>query len=174
MRSSILAALSVGATVAAIGVLTPPAGLAESSGGTGKEPTLFAPPAERVLYGHLKTLTRKGTAYELRVDLAEWLGGMTANRAAAEDGVVAPGEPVPNDYYIVDDDHRLFTYRVPATTPVTVVTRGPRSTRISVAELAAIVKGRNPRRRPLYGPSLGFWLRIATDTVRSLDQQYQP
>jgi hypothetical protein len=167
MRSLVLAAL-------AVAVLAQPAAVTGSSGSGEKQPVLYAPPAERVLYGHLKTLTRKGTAYELRVDLAEWLGGMTANRAAAEDGIVAPGEPVPNDYYIVDDDHRLFTYRVPATTPVTVVTRGARSTRISVAELAAIVKGRNPRKRALYGPTLGFWLRVATDTVRSLDQQYQP
>jgi hypothetical protein len=38
------------------------------------------------------------------------------------------------------------------------------------------VKGRNPKRRRLYvlGNRLGFWIRVATDTVRSLDQQYQP
>jgi len=55
-------------------------------------------------------------------------------------------------------------------------TAGLRSTRITVAELAQIVRGGNPKRRRLYVPGnrLGFWIRVATDTVRSLDQQYQP
>jgi hypothetical protein len=61
---------------------------------------------------------------------------------------------------------------------VTVVTIGalPRSTRISVAELAAIVKGRNPKDRRLLDPRgfLGYWAKVRIDTVVTLDQQYQP
>jgi hypothetical protein len=47
----------------------------------------------------------------------------------------------------------------------------------ATANRAAIEdKGRNPRRRPLLDrtKALGFWIRVATDSVRSLDQQYQP
>jgi hypothetical protein len=132
-----------------------------------------------VLYGHLKSLTRSGARYELRFDPAWWLGGTTANRAAIEDRVIPPGDVVPNDYYVRDETHRLLTYRVPATARATVITLGTqslRSTTIPVAELAQIVRGRNPKRRRLYVPGnrLGFWIRVATDTVRSLDQQYQP
>ena len=47
-------------------------------------------------------------------------------------------------------------------------------TPITVSELAQIVKGRNPRGRQLMEPKAGFWIRVAGDTVRSLDQQYQP
>jgi hypothetical protein len=50
---------------------------------------------------------------------------------------------------------------------------GLRSTRVSVSELAAIVKGRNPKNRRLYG-NLGYWARVAGDRVVALDQQYQP
>jgi hypothetical protein len=35
------------------------------------------------------------------------------------------------------------------------------------------VKGRNPKKRRLYG-NLGYWARVAGDRVVALDQQYQP
>jgi hypothetical protein len=133
-----------------------------------------ATPRQVVLYGHVKSLARKGRHFELRVDPAWWLEGVTAQRAAVEDKFIRPGEPVPNDYYIREDGHRLLTYLIPASAHVGVLTGGTRTTAITVSELAQIVKGKNPRRRPLSEPKAGFWLRVATDTVRSLDQQYQP
>jgi hypothetical protein len=129
-------------------------------------------PAETVLFGHIESLTRKGSGYELRFDPALLLTGETASVAAAEDGAVAPGEPVPNDNYVVDEGHRLFTYRVPATAKVTVLATSPESTPITVAELAQIVAGEHG---PLWEPiETGFWLRARIDTVLSLDQQYHP
>jgi hypothetical protein len=136
-----------------------------------------APAGQVAQWGHVKSLVRKGRRYELRFDPAWWLGGVTASRAALED---TGSSDVPNDYYVVDESHRALTYLVPTTARVTVLvnsgTRGIRPTRIGVAELAQIVKGRNPRGRALYdrGNHLGYWIRVAADTVRSLDQQYQP
>jgi hypothetical protein len=140
-------------------------------------PLVMGAPRVQVLYGHIRSLARKGARYELRFDPAFWLGGETARRAAVEDGVLAPGEPVPNDYYVVEAGHRPLTYLVPPTARVTVVTRQPGgigSTSIRVSELAQIVKGGNPRRRSLFGRDLGYWIRVRTDTVQRLDQQYQP
>ncbi len=135
-----------------------------------------APAGETVQWGHVKSLLRKGSRFELRFDPALWLSGVTAQRAAVADKVLRPGEPVPNDYYIRDESHRLLTYLVPAGARVTVLTNATCSTPIGVAELAQIVRGQNPKRRPLYdrGNHLGYWLRVRIDTVRSLDQQYQP
>jgi hypothetical protein len=138
---------------------------------------MTGPPQVLWQYGHIKSLVRKGARYELRFDPAYWLGGVTATRAAVEDKAIGPGEPVPNDYYIRDETHRLLTYLVPATASVTVLTipgAGPKSTRIPISELAQIVKGKNPTNRPLFSPTLGFWMRYRLDTVRALDQQYQP
>lgn len=138
---------------------------------------LYSPPRVVVHYGHIRSLVDKGSRFEMRFDPASWLGGTTANRAAIEDKVIGPGETVPNDYYIRDEAHRLLTYFVPTWAKVTVVTNssaGLRSTPIGVAELSQIVKGKNPKKRKLLGPRLGYWIRVATDTVRSLDQQYQP
>ena len=137
-----------------------------------------APVGQMVLYGHIKTLARKGSRFELRFDPAWFTSGVTANVAAAEDGAVPKGMPVPNDNYVVDESHRRLTYRVPTTARITVLTNegttGIASTRIPVAELAQIVKGKNPKHRPLLEPKNGFWIRVASDTIRSLDQQYTP
>ena len=168
----VLAALAVAAVLVAAVSAAPRPSAPDA------QPAMFSPPRELVLYGHVKSLTRKGERYELRFDPAWWLGGVTANRAAVEDRRIPPGGVVPNDYYVRDETHRLLTYRVPTRARATVITLGGslRSTSIPVAELAEIVKGRNPKRRRLFdsGNNLGFWIRVATDTVRSLDQQYQP
>src|SRR5918995_5100873 len=65
------------------------------------------PPRQLVEFGYIKSLTRRDNGYELRFDPAWFLMGETANVAAAEDGKVAPGEPVPNDNYRLDEGHRL-------------------------------------------------------------------
>jgi hypothetical protein len=176
-----LAAAAAAALVAALVVAAhvPAAPAVEQAPVAADQPGFFAPPRVQVQYGHIRSLVRRGNRYELRFDPAFWLGGVTANRAAREDGAIGPGETVPNDYYIRDESRRPLTYLVPGSVQATVLVngaRGIRSLRVGVPELAAIVRGRNPRNRRLFdrGNDLGYWIRVATDTVRSLDQQYQP
>jgi hypothetical protein len=138
----------------------------------------LGPPQERVEYGHITSLVRAGDHYLLRLDPALVLSGVTANKAAEEDGAVAPGEPVPNDNYIVDEGHRTFAYIVPHGAKVTVLTsKGDPAqlgaTPVTVAELAKIVDGTSDVE--LYEPlDTGVWITVDNDTVRSLDQQYKP
>jgi hypothetical protein len=138
--------------------------------------TFTGPPKVQTMYGHIRSLVRRGARYELRLDPALWLEGVTAQRAAVADGVLRPGEPVPNDYYIRDEGHRVLVFLVPASARATVLTAGPRSTSVPISELAQIVKGKNPNHRKLFDRArgLGYWIRYSTDTVLSLDQQYQP
>jgi hypothetical protein len=133
------------------------------------------PPSELSEFGYIKSLTRDGDDFRMTFDPAWFLTGETASVAAAEDGAVEPGEPVPNDNYRVDEGHRLLTYLVPPSAEVTVLTEGPSGTPITVAQLADLVAGKNPLDGPLFEPlSTGFWIRVDADTVRSLDQQYLP
>jgi hypothetical protein len=138
----------------------------------------LGPPRERVLFGHIAALSRKGTGFELRFDPAWFLSGETANAAAAEDGAVDPGQPVPNDNYIVEEGHRLLTYPVAADADVTVLTNHGNpaqlgATPISVSELAEIVDGTSRLR--LFEPlETGVWITVDVDTVRAIDQQYRP
>jgi len=125
------------------------------------------------LYGHVKTLSRKGGRFEMRFDPAWFTSGLTASRAALQD---TGSSDVPNDNYVVEDGHRLLTYVVPATAQVTVLTnngQGIAATPITVSELARIVNG--GKHRKLFEPlDSGVWIRVYVDTVRSLDQQYRP
>ena len=152
-------------------------GVPAATSGPSQSP-LVAPPATLVQYGSVRSLVRSGNGYRMRFDPALWLSGQTANRAAIEDGVIARGETVPNDYYIRNESRRQLSYTVLPSAGVTIVTNsavgGLRATRITVSELAAIVAGRNPNRRRLYGRDLGYWIRVAGDRVTRLDQQYQP
>lgn len=136
----------------------------------------LAPPSEVVQFGYVKSLKPKGSGYVMRFDPALLLSGITANTAAAEDGAVPPGEPVPNDNYRVNESRRAYTFLVPANTRVTVVTGGGGpvgSTAIDVAELARIVNG--GKHLKLFEPlKTGVWIRYRIDTVRSIEQQYQP
>jgi hypothetical protein len=162
-------ALAVAAVAAALHASAAPA----SPDGAAQ---LYSPPSPLVQYGHIRSLVRRGGRFVLRFDPAFWLTGTTATRAAIEDKVIQPGEIVPNDHYIRDESKKLLTYVVPANARVTILTHGPKSTRITSAELAAIVQGRNPRRRALFdrGNNLGYWIGVVGNRVTWLDQQYQP
>lgn len=138
-----------------------------------------APAGQMVMWGHIKSLARKGGRFEMRFDPAWWLGGVAAERAAVQDGVIAPGDSVPNDYYIVDETHRLLTYVVSAKARATVLNKGLRPKVVTVSELAQMVKGTYPQKQSLFDRTnhLGFWIRVGhkyPNPVLSLDQQYQP
>src|SRR5712691_13259832 len=105
--------------------------------------TGFGPPSELVEFGYIKTLKRKGSGYVMRFDPAWLLSGVTANTAAAQDGVVEPGQPVPNDNYTLDEGHRLLTYKVAANAHVTALTKDVTGTPITVSQLAQLVGGKN-------------------------------
>jgi hypothetical protein len=169
---AVLAAATLVTSASAVAVVSD----APATPATPMQAQLAGPPGVQALYGHIRSLTRKGGRYELQLDPALWLGGVTANRAAVADKVIPQGDVVPNDYYVREEGHRVLTYLVPPNARATVLTHGPRSTRVAVSELAQIVKGKNPQRRALFDREnhLGYWVRVAIDTVRSLDQQYQP
>lgn len=142
------------------------------------EATAAAPCGDR-LFGHISSLKPDADGgYRMRFDPAWFTSGVTANEAAAEDGVVEPGQPVPNDNYKIEEGHRLLTYLVPADTPVTVLTRQGDPTNfgakpITVDQLAQLVAGEKPVEL-FEGLDTGVWIGVKIDTVCSIDQQYVP
>jgi hypothetical protein len=131
-----------------------------------------APPSHRIAFGHITSLARSGKGFELRFDPAEFTSGVTASAAALED---TGSSDVPNDNYVVDETHRLYTYLVRADAHVIVLADDPDGTLITVAQLAKLVQGKEPLGHPLFEPlETGFWILFDVDRVRSLDQQYVP
>ena len=165
----VLAVVAVAATIAAITLGVLYAGKSSSS-------TTTAAPCGELIFGHIDSLEQDGDHYVMRFDPALVTSGETANVAAAEDGVIEPGDPMPNDNYEVDEGHRLFTYLVPADTPVKVLTKdssGQMLTAITVPELAQLVAGETPIE--LFEPlSTGFRIRVHVDTVCDFEHAYKP
>jgi len=58
----------------------------------GATTTGLGAPREIVFYGHIKSLIRKGSRFELTFDPAWLLLGVTAERAAVQDKVLQPGK----------------------------------------------------------------------------------
>ena len=180
MKPSLVVAGAVSILVAAVFASSRLSAAPASSSAAPGKPTPCGNGHDLVLYGHIKSLTPRGDHFVLRFDPALFLSGVTANTAAAEDGAVEPGEPVPNDNYVVDESHRLFTYLVPDTARVTVLTAGGAldgsgfpATPITVSELAQLVDGQAPVK--LFEPlDSGLWMHVDVDSVCSLEQQYRP
>ena len=142
-----------------------------------------APAGQWVLFGHIRSLARTSGRFEMSFDPAWVLSGVAAERAAVEDKVILPGDPVPNDHYNVEEGHRLLTFVVAPKARVTILVDAGWQTKITVSELAQLLRGKNPRKRNLMGDSrpfgerFGFWIRVGDkypNPVLSLDQQYQP
>ena len=129
-------------------------------------------PKRQIQFGHIKSLRRSEGDYVLLFDPAQYLTGVTASDAMLED---TGSSDVANDNYVVDEGHRLFTYKVPADAHVTVLADGVEGSPITVAQLSKLVRGKGPLGQPLFEPlETGVWILIEIDTVRAIDQQYVP
>lgn len=133
-----------------------------------------APAGQFAEFGHIKKLTKVGGHYVLRFDPAWFTSGLTASVAHEED---TGSSEVPNDNYVIEEGHRLLSYVLPANAKVTVLTNhgtaGISATPIQAAELSRIVNG-GPHRKLFEPLESGIWIRVRIDTVKELDQQYQP
>ena len=148
--------------------------------------TTVAAPASPVsagdqrLFAHLRSARASPGGYELDVDPAFFLSGITANAAlAADQGQTCEPSacpPVPNDNLVEDESHRVYVYLLPAGSHGTVLVKratGIAEKRITGAQLAGLVTGTSSLR--LFEPlESGVWLDVHIDTVTGFAQQYQP
>src|SRR5687767_9398228 len=81
----------------------------EDSGSPDTGTTTTTKPAAGERFGYIRSVSMAGPAATLAFDEAEWLTGEEAQRAAEEDGAIAPGEPLPNDYYVRNPDKSTET-----------------------------------------------------------------
>jgi hypothetical protein len=128
-------------------------------------------------FGYIRSVSTAGPAATLAFDEAEFLTGDEAQRAAEEDGVVQPGEPVPNDYYIRNPDKTTQT--LPIATDAKITAR-----RCSLCRkgqpgdledfLASFMKTGQTYADPYRGAKSQYWLTIEDGTVVAIDEQYLP
>jgi hypothetical protein len=167
MKSSLVILALAAAVAASFAAVSRPSAAPASSAAATTRPS-------NVFYGHIKSMKRIGSRYEVRFDPAWFLTGRAAEQAAFED---TGSRSVPNDSYVVEEGHRLLSFPVLRSARVTVLTGVTRSTRVSVAELSQLVNGKNPHHRRGLQPGAAFWLRIGEkypNPAVTIDQQYHP
>ena len=109
-------------------------------------------------------------------DEAEFLTGDAAIAAARQDGVIAPGETVPNDYYIDDDDASVRGLPVGGHVSVHLETAGrdgrPGLSRFDFNDFVCMFGSDIPEDRAnVQGP---FWIDVVDGEVARIEQQYLP
>jgi hypothetical protein len=137
--------------------------------------TTAAPAGEH--FGYIRSVSAAGPATTLAFDEAEFLTGEEAQQAAEEDGVVEPGEAVPNDYYIRNPDRATKTYPIASDAQIT-------AKRCSLCRkgqpgelgpfLASFMQGRQTYAQPYRGKYASYWLTIEDGRVVAIDEQYVP
>jgi hypothetical protein len=128
-------------------------------------------------FGYIRSVSTAGPAATLAFDEAEFLTGDAAQKAAEEDGVVAPGESVPNDYYVRNRDKTTMTLRIASDAKITAkrcsLCRHGRPGELG-AFLAAFGKRRQTYADPYRGKYSQYWLTIEDGEVLAIDEQYLP
>ncbi len=140
--------------------VVPPATGASTTGPTERQP------------GIVLGVTNSGGTNILRIDYIQFLTGGEANDAAAAHG---DESPVPNDYYIVNDNPKIREFPIQPGIPVVVVTTpdglsDPDGHTISLPEWIAALSG--PHANAF---KAGFyWVTITNGTVTAIEAQYLP
>ena len=134
-------------------------------------------PSSAEHFGYIRSVSTAGPAATLAFDEAQFLTGLAAQKAAEEDGVVAPGESVPNDYYIRNRDQTTQTLRIANGASITAkrcpLCRHGRDGQLGPF-LASFMKGRQTFADPYRGKYSLYWLTIRDGEVAAIDEQYVP
>jgi hypothetical protein len=129
-------------------------------------------------FGYVLSIDTVPDPATLEFDVAEFLVGEEANTAAVEDGEIAEGESVPNDYYIRNEDTLTQPLEISPDVEVTRVSC-PAGCEDGVpgefAELAATFDGQEyDLTDPYRGSDTQYWLTIDDDQVVVIAEQYLP
>jgi hypothetical protein len=143
-------------------------------------------------FGYITDLTPTGPPYELTIDYAIMLGGMEANLAAEAAGDIQPGEGVPNDYFIVNENPRLRTFELASDVEVSLMTSTGDIASIPVdPNLWVVLFEAAGRCSAVDGPSdcfdlggedwrwfgsgtLPYWIQLEADSIVRVEEQYLP
>lgn len=143
------------------------------------------PPPDRALladgrwFGYIRAVDPSASPQTISFDVAEFLVGDEAQRAAEAEGAVSPGEPVSNDYYVRNPEKTVRTLSLMPNASVSVV-RCPNSCSEGhkglLADLLASFDDPLPRTLgdDYRGSDSQYWVTLGGGRVVSIDEQYVP
>ena len=116
-------------------------------------------------------------ARNLSIDLAEFLTGDAADKAAADAGEVAPGEEVPNDYFIDNGEEEYVTLPLAPNVAVRVVGDPPELVDGELEPFAEAFTKRPDEIEPdsrYRGVTSQYWVTVRDGQVAAIEEQYLP
>ncbi len=126
-------------------------------------------------FGYIDTIDL--TARTLTFDVAEFLEGDAADRAAADAGAIEPGEQIENDYFIVNPDEDYATLGFSEDVEIRIVGDPPDLVDGELEPFAAAF-ARKPEdidyAAKYRGTTTQYWLTITGGTVVKIDELYLP
>lgn len=123
----------------------------------------------------LKRIDQLEGSSELTFDLAYFLTGDAAAKAARQDGVIKMGEPLPNDYYIINDNPLLRTVPFAPDVAVRVIdwkqccdlVKGDFSAFVGAVDSGS-AKG------SYHGVTSPYWITVKGGVIVKIEEQYLP
>ena len=137
------------------------------------------PAADGRHFGFVKAVNASATPAALDIDIAEFLSGEEANAAAEEDGAIAKGEGVPNDYYIRNEEKDVVTLEVARDVRVTHI-QCPNSCADGIpGEFDGFAAsfadtGEKSLADEYRGSESQYWITVRDGVVVAIDEQYLP
>ena len=129
-------------------------------------------------YGYIRAVDVSSSPAAIRFDQAEFLTGAEANRAALEDGVIAEGETVPNDYYVRNPDTTEVELPVASDVAVTRVECNGGCAEAVVGSFEpfaeSFANGEPTLEDEYRGAQSQYWVTVEGGTVVAIDEQYLP
>lgn len=138
-----------------------------------------APVADGRHFGYVQAVDASATPATIQVDVAEFLIGEAANTAAVEDGVIAEGEAVPNDYYIRNPAKDVLTLDVAGDVRVTHIQCPDSCTEGVPGQFEAFAAsfddtGEKTLLDEYRGSQSQYWITVRDGEVVAIDEQYLP
>jgi hypothetical protein len=138
-----------------------------------------APIADGRHFGYVRSVDAAASPATIDVDVAEFLIGEEASAAAVEDGVIAEGEAVPNDYYVRNPEDDVLTLDVAPDVRVTHV-QCPGSCTEGIPgqfdEFAASFADTSEKTLmdEYRGSQSQYWVTARDGEIAAIDEQYLP
>lgn len=138
-----------------------------------------SPVADGRHFSYVKSVDSASTPATVQVDIAEFLSGEEANAAAAEDGLIAEGENVPNDYYVRNEDKSVVTLDVASDVRVTHIQCPDSCTDGISGQFDAFAAsfgdtGEKTLLDEYRGAQSQYWVTVRDGEVVAIDEQYLP
>lgn len=149
-------------------------------GGDGGEPGSDSPPPgleTSTHFGFIRSVDASIDPVTIEFDEAEWLTGEAAQQAAEKDGVIEPGQSVPNDYYIRNPDKSTRPWELAPDAKVTAtrcqLCRGGKPGKLADF-LASFSKRGQTYADDYRGAESQYWITVEEQFVVAIDEQYRP